>query len=95
MGGDEYEIPADLDDDDGLGAYPVETLPFRGSPWGLVAMAAGTARNIASDISDFFDGVYRWVDQRAAWEEERQEFSDSVKSDFLTLKTLETSEQEG
>lgn len=95
---EEWDEDLDLDD----GEPDEEYLDFmveasrplhRKLGWRVAGAALGLACDIAEDFGRFFENLAVLVVQRANWEEERQEFSDSVKSDFLVVKTLETEEE--
>lgn len=98
MGEDEEEL--DLDDGEPDEDYQYQlaeaTLPFRGKlGWRVAGLGTGLVCDLLECFSVAFHTLSTLLIQRANWEEERQEFSDSVKSDFLVMKKLDTNEKEG
>jgi hypothetical protein len=85
---DGIEYAEELGDDELAAACLIE--PYRRNTfWSLASLTMGVVKNIMIDLAQGLLVVENIFSQRAAWEEERQEFSDSVKSDFLAIKALE------
>lgn len=90
MMGEEEEPEVFEDEEDEIfedGLELAASKPKKHSGWIWPSIGAALLKNIFIDCAQAFAAVEHILDKRVLWEEERQKFSDSVKSDLLTIKT--------
>lgn len=92
MGDEEPEEGMETEEDETPVLVFSAAGPKRHSRWIYPSVGAALVKNIFMDFAQFFAAIETVLDRRTLWEEERQEFSDSVKSNFLTIDVLDAIE---